>query len=74
MAAWLENNFSLGTVAVLILLALLCAAIVRKLISDRRAGKLSCGGNCASCGACKSIDEKEIRLAIQKTGRKAEKI
>jgi len=34
-------------------LALIVAAVVWKMIADRRHGKSACGGNCAHChGAC----------------------
>ena len=36
-------------IAVILLVVALC---IRSLVNDRKAGRSSCGGNCASCGAC----------------------
>ncbi len=47
---WLKEN--LATILVCLLLALIVFFIVRGMIRDRRAGKSSCGGNCAGCGIC----------------------
>ncbi|MBO5556275.1 MAG: FeoB-associated Cys-rich membrane protein, partial [Oscillospiraceae bacterium] len=50
MLTWLAANW---------INILLCAAVVllvgltiRSMIRDRKAGKSSCGGSCANCGAC----------------------
>ncbi len=43
----------MGTVLVLTLLVLAVGFIIRSLVRDRKQGKHTCGGNCASChGAC----------------------
>ena len=50
MLAWLSANLvNIALVAVLVLIVglLLCG-----MIRDKKAGKSSCGCNCASCGAC----------------------
>jgi len=50
MLAWLSAN---GINLILIaLLVLLVAWLVRGMIRDKRAGKSSCGCDCASCGVC----------------------
>lgn len=46
---WLISN--LGTLAVIIILAAAVGWIVFGLVRDKKAGKHSCGGNCANC-AC----------------------
>ncbi len=56
MNTWFYDNF--GTIVVTLLLALIVAFIIRKLIHDRKQGKTSCGGNCASCGMCSSCQRK----------------
>ena len=43
----------MGTVLVLTLLVLAVGFIIRSLVRDRKQGKHTCGGNCASChGGC----------------------
>ena len=50
MFAWLSANFvNIALVAVLVLIV---GLLLRGMIRDHRAGKSSCGGNCAACGAC----------------------
>ncbi len=39
-----------GTVVVLVVVVAIVAAIIIKAIRDRKAGKNSCGGDCAHCG------------------------
>ena len=50
MLAWLSAN--LINVALVAVIALAAGLIVRGMIRDKKAGKSSCGCNCASCGAC----------------------
>lgn len=41
----------MGTVAVLIILVLVVALVVRNMIKDKKSGKsLQCGGDCKYCG------------------------
>ncbi|MBQ1284285.1 MAG: FeoB-associated Cys-rich membrane protein [Acutalibacteraceae bacterium] len=47
MLDWIINN--IGTVVVGALLAAAVAAVIIKLIKDKRAGKSSCGCNCSGC-------------------------
>ena len=50
MLAWLSANWiNLILIAVL---TLIVALLIRGMVCDRKAGKRSCGCNCASCGAC----------------------
>ncbi len=54
MLAWLRENA--GTLAVLLVLILILAAIVAYLIREKRSGRSSCGNNCAGCamrGSCR---------------------
>lgn len=53
MLAFIVDN--LATVLVCLVLAAIVAAIIVKLVRDRRKGKSSCGCNCAHCamaGSC----------------------
>lgn len=55
MATWFANN--IGTILITLALVLVVAAIVMKLLRDRRKGKSNCGSNCAHCamaGSCHS--------------------
>lgn len=49
---WLSAN--LINIVLVAVLALIVTLLIRGMISDRKAGKSSCGGSCASCGACGS--------------------
>lgn len=60
MFKWIAENWA--SIAVGAALAALVAAIIVKMIRDRRAGKSSCGCGCASCpmsGSCHSAKKKE---------------
>ena len=50
MFAWLSAN--LINIALVAVIVLIVALLIRGMIRDRKAGKSSCGGSCASCGAC----------------------
>lgn len=55
MLAWISKN--IGTIIVCIVLATIIAAIVCKVVKDKKSGKSSCGCNCAHCamaGSCHS--------------------
>ena len=46
---------NLGTILITVVLVTILAAIVVKLVRDKRKGKSSCGGSCAHCalgGSC----------------------
>ena len=46
---------NLGTILITVVLVTILAAIVVKLVRDKRKGKSSCGGNCPHCalgGSC----------------------
>ena len=50
MFAWLSEN--LVNIVIIAILVLVVGLLIRGMIRDRKAGKSSCGCNCASCGAC----------------------
>ena len=52
MLTWLSAN--LVNIALIAVIALIVALVIRGMIRDRRAGKSSCGGKCADCGACRA--------------------
>ncbi len=53
MLTWLTAN--IGTIVVLLVLAAIVGAIVRKLYTDRKKGIHSCGGHCGGgCPGCNS--------------------
>ncbi len=56
MISWLAHN--LVTILLCLLLAAAVAAIIVKIVKDRKKGKTSCGCNCANCamsGACRDL-------------------
>ena len=50
MIAWLAEN--LGTILISIVLIVLVTVIIRNMIRDKKMGKSTCGGSCASCKMC----------------------
>ena len=50
MLTWLSAN--LINIALIAFIVLITALLIRGMILDKKAGKSSCGGNCAGCGAC----------------------
>ena len=43
--------YDMGTIIVLIVLAIIIALIIRSMVKDKKAGKsLQCGGDCSKCG------------------------
>ena len=50
MLTWLSAN--LINIALILVIALVVGLLLRSMIRDKKAGKSSCGGNCADCGAC----------------------
>lgn len=54
MLEWIAANAA--SIAVVLVLAVVVALIVWKMVRDKKSGRssCSCGGNCASCGACRS--------------------
>ena len=59
MFTWLSAN--LVNLVIVAVLALIVGFAIRSMIRDRKAGKSSCGCDCASCGAgCKeNLDKKQ---------------
>lgn len=57
MLEWLAANAA--SIAVVLVLAVVVALIVWKMVRDKKRGRggCSCGGNCASCGACHSTQK-----------------
>ena len=56
MLSWLAQN--LATILICLFLAAVIAAILVKLVNDRKKGKTSCGCDCAHCsmsGACHEL-------------------
>ena len=51
MLSWLSDN--LVNIALVAAIVLIVACLIHVMVRDRRAGKAPCGGNCASCGACR---------------------
>ena len=46
----MEAN-DMGTIIVLIVLAIIVTLIIRSMVKDKKAGKsLQCGGDCSKCG------------------------
>ena len=50
MIAWLAEN--LGTILISVALIALIVLIIRSMIRDKKMGKSTCGGSCASCKMC----------------------
>ena len=50
MFVWLSAN--LINIALVAVITLIVGLLIRGMIRDRKAGKSSCGGSCASCGVC----------------------
>ena len=50
MLAWLSAN--LINIVLIAVIVLITGLLIRSMIRDKKAGKSSCGGNCASCGVC----------------------
>ena len=50
MGAWLTAN--LGTILITIVLIALVTVIIRTMIRDKKMGRSTCGGSCASCKMC----------------------
>ena len=50
MLNWLSEN--LVNIVIIAVLVLVVGFLIRGLVRDHKAGKSSCGGNCASCGGC----------------------
>ena len=50
MLAWISAN--LVNIVLTAVIVLIVALLICVMVRDKRAGKSSCGGNCADCGAC----------------------
>ncbi len=67
MLSWLSAN--LINIALILVIALIVCLLICGMRRDRKAGKSSCGGNCASCGKCTGCGNPPARgtLRIQKS-------
>ncbi len=59
MLQWICEN--IGTIAVGLVLLAVVILIVRIMMRDKKQGKSSCGGNCASCRQHCSDKEKQTK-------------
>ena len=50
MLIWFSENWI--NILLVIVIVLITGLLVLSMIRDKKAGKHSCGGNCAGCGAC----------------------
>ena len=50
MLIWFSENWI--NILLVIVIVLITGLLVLSMICDKKAGKHSCGGNCAGCGAC----------------------
>ena len=56
MFGWLADN--VGTVLAVLALVIIIAAIIIKMIADRKKGKSSCGCDCGCCGMSEQCHNK----------------
>ena len=49
----------MGTILITIVLIALVAVIIRTMIRDKKMGRSSCGGSCASCKMCAACRQAE---------------
>ena len=59
MLAWISKN--LATIIITLVLVAIVTAIIIAMRNDKKAGKSSCGGNCAHCamaGKCQPDEKK----------------
>lgn len=42
----------IGTIIVLLVLAVIVALIIRSIVKDKKSGKGMCGGDCSNCHGC----------------------
>ena len=50
MVTWILANWI--NIVLILVIAAVVFLLIRSMIRDKKAGKSSCGGNCADCGAC----------------------
>ena len=61
MLAWLSAN--LINIVLVAVIAVIVAFLIRVMIRDKKAGKPSCGGNCAGCSACSACGKCSVDKA-----------
>ena len=47
----------MGTIITVSILAVIIGLIIWKMIRDKKAGKRSCGCNCANCSGCRERED-----------------
>ena len=57
MLPWLSAN--LVNIVLIAVLVLIVSLLIRGMIRNKKAGKSSCGGSCASCGVCSGCAAKK---------------
>ncbi len=57
MFAWLSEN--IATIVISLILIAIVAAIIVKLVKDKKKGKSACGNNCAHCAMAGSCHNKK---------------
>ena len=60
----------MGTLVVVIVLAVIIGLVIWKLIRDKKAGKRSCGCDCANCSGCSYSDQHVDQNQDQSDSRK----
>ena len=50
MLAWISAN--LASIVLTAVIVLIVGLLIFVMVRDKKAGKSSCGGNCASCASC----------------------
>lgn len=58
MLAWISAN--LINIILIAVIAAVTFLLIRGMIRDKKAGKSSCGGNCAACSACSACGKCHV--------------
>ncbi len=58
MLAWLSAN--LINIALVAVITLIVGLLIRGMIRDKKAGRSSCGGNCAGCASCVRCERETL--------------
>ncbi len=48
---------NIGTIIITLLLVAIVYIAIRSIINDKKKGRGTCGGNCASCGHCTGAED-----------------
>ena len=68
MLNWLSAN--LVNIVLIAALVLIVGLLIRGMIRDKKAGKRSCGGNCACCASCSGCSACGSCCAMKGTATK----